>query len=307
MSGPATRPPLLLVGGSGGLVGRSIPPAFGTRFRIHSLHRTLVPQERATGIEWIPADAGQPLRWESLVTPQTTVLNLAWYRWGPESAFRELYEGLSRLLEASVRVGVRRFLHVSVPEAPPQLEEQLPYLTYKRRFDRKLQESGLSYRVLRPSMLFGPGDRLLRVMTRMIRRYRRFPMFGEGEYRLSPLAAADLARILAAQAFSREDGVLDVGGPVSYAYRELTDLIFRSLGLRPRYWHLSARGALRLVRLLRLFGSRILYPYEVEWLMSGRLALPPYLSIDPPLQRVDSYLADLSRGGAAKSSGNGWG
>jgi len=189
--------------------------------------------------------------------------------------------------------------------ATATLETGIPYLTYKRRFDRELAESGLSYAVLRPTMIFGRRDVLLGVMMRTIHRYPFFLMFGDGEYHLSPIASSDVARIVRAFCEGDATGTFDLGGPASYRYRDLTDHMFRLLGKRPRYAHLSPMGSRRLARFLQGAGSTLLYEYEVEWLLSDMLALPPYDRLGRPLERVEPYLereADRLRPGRARAS-----
>jgi uncharacterized protein YbjT (DUF2867 family) len=296
------RPRLLLVGGGGGLVGRSALPELLTRFRIRSVHRHPASNE-GPEVEWVRADAKTIDDWTPLLEDVQVVLNLAWYRWDSEANFRTLHDGLSRLVHAAARARVRRFLQMSVPPAPPNMEATLPYLAYKRRVDAAVAESGLSYRIVRATMLFGPGDVLLSVMFRLMRRYPWFPMFGDGAYHVSPLSVSDLARVLRREAEGSEVGTLDLGGPERMTYRALTDRMFALLGKRPRYWGLSARGARRLTRFLVAMGSTLLYPYEVEWLMSDMLGLPPYDGLDAPLARVGPYLEQM----AIKSRGRGSG
>ena len=285
---------LLLVGGAGGLVGRSVLSEFLPGWRIRSVHRSPVARERDLRVEWLRADIADPATdWPALLTGVDAVMTLAWYRWERPRAFRDLADGLERLL-AAARQAPRppRFLHVSVPDGPPRLEATLPYFTEKRRVDRALAASGLSYRILRPTMLYAPGDRLLGVMLRIARRYHLLPMFGDGRrYHVSPIAAEDLARALRQEAEGTGSGTSDLGGPVRYAYRELTDLVFRHLGRSPRYLPLSPSGGRRLAALLSAAGSTLLYPYEVEWLVSDRLGLPPYEGLDRPLRHVERYLA----------------
>ena len=286
MSGePARR--LLLVGGAGGFVGRALLPELAGAFRVRSVHRHRVPVEEAEAVEWVARDVASCPDWARLLEGVDAVVNLAWYRAGPRTRFVALREGLERLLAASVRAGVRRFVQLSVPPAPPSLERGLPYLVEKRRFDAALAGSGLPYRILRPTMLFGPGDVLLSVMLRTIRRYGRFPMFGDGRYHVSPLAVADLARLLRRELDGAAVGVRDLGGPRRFEYRELTDLLFAAAGRSPRYWRLTERGGVRLARLLELTGRHLLYAYEVEWLVSDLLGLPP---ASEGLLPVESYL-----------------
>ncbi len=302
MTPPDEGPRVLLVGGSGGLLGRALVPELLPGHRIRSVHRHELPRERAQGIDWVPADIGAVERWEPLLDGVDQVVNLAWYRWASSRRFERLYGGLHRLLEVARRVGVRRFVHVSVPPATGSIEATLPYMVFKRRFDRELAESGLSYRILRPTAMFAPGDVLLGVMLREIHRYPIFPMFGGGEYHLSPIAAADVARAIRLELDQDSRGTVDLGGPRRFAYRELTDLMFALLGKRPRYWRLSTRASVRLARALQAFGSSLLYAYEVEWLLADLLGLPPYAGLDRPLTPVEPYLrseANRLRGGSA--------
>ncbi len=191
--------------------------------------------EATAGVEWVPADVARLRDWGPLLEDVDVVINLAWYRWGNATKFRHLYEGLHALLETCRAMRVDRFLQVSVPDAPASLEARLPYLTYKRRFDRELLDSGLSARVVRPTMMFAPQDRLLTVMLGLMKAYPWFPMFGDGDYHLSPVAASDVARILIAEASGSSQGTVDAGGPIRYRYRDLTDLMFRALGRSPKY------------------------------------------------------------------------
>jgi uncharacterized protein YbjT (DUF2867 family) len=294
MTDPLPGRRLLLVGGTGGLLGRALAPELGSGFRLRSLHRHPLPGEERPGIEWMPADLEDVVDWEAAVAGVDAVVNVAWYRSGSEARFARLYRGLHGLLGAARRAGVRRLVHLSVPDAPASLETGLPYLVYKRRFDRALAESGLSYRILRPTAMFGPGDVLLGVMMRLIRRYHRFPMFGSGAYHLSPIAATDVARAVRLEVDGAASGTVDLGGPRRFEYRELTDLMFRLTGRPPRYLHLSPASSRRLARLFEAVGSSLLYAYEVDWLLSDRLGLPPYAALDRPLTPVEPYLESLS-------------
>lgn len=294
MEAPGRKPRLLLVGGAGGFVGRAVLPELLPEYTVRSVHRRPAPNEEGH-VEWIRADVAAVSDWSAMMDGVDVVLNLAWYRWESEERFRRLQEGLLGLVKAAAQRGVRRFLHVSVPPASASMEATLPYLFYKRRVDAAVAGSGLSFRILRPTMLFGPGDVLLGVMLRLMRRYPFFPMFGDGRYHVSPIAVADLARVLRREASGSGQGTVDLGGPERLEYRVLTDRMFRALEKKPRYWRLSATGARRLTGLMVALGSTILYPYEVEWLMSDMLGLPPYEGLDSPLINVGAYLDSLVR------------
>lgn len=290
MSPAASRPRMLLVGGGGGLVGREIVKEFASEWRIRSVHTHEAPNERPAGVEWIRADVRTIADWRPLLDGVDMVLNVAWWRSGSARRFRPLRDGLVRLVAAAERAAVPRFVHLSVPEAPLELEQNLPYLSCKREVDRAIEHSSLSYLLLRPTLLFGPRDRLLTVMLRTMHRYHWFPIFGDGEYHLSPLASADLAAILKREVERPGSRSLLLGGPRRYRYRDLTDRMFAALGRPPRYISLSARGSVRLARLLESMGSHLIYAYEVTWLLSDMLGLPPYAGWERPLTRAEPFL-----------------
>ena len=292
MTPDSRRPRLLLVGGGTGLVGRHLVAEFSRDWEIRSVHRQPSPSETAAGVQVLPHDIAEVSDWRPLLEGVDLVINVAWYRAGPERRFRPLTEGLLRLVDAADRARVPRFVHVSVPDAPAKIENQLPYMVGKRRVDRAVERSGLSYAIVRPTMLFAPRDVLVTVMMRTMHRYHRFPMFGDGEYHISPIAASDFARVVRREASRSNRSNVTIGGPRRWRYRDLTDAMFAALGLPPKYFRLSPRGAVRLARCLELVGSTLLYVYEVEWLLSDMLGLPPYEGLSDPLRPVEPFLTE---------------
>ena len=292
MSVSGRRPRLLLVGGGVGLVGRHLLSEFVADWQVVSVHRHASPSELSAGVEFRPADIASVTDWDPFLKEVDLVVNVAWYRAGSMRRFRPLTEGILRLIAAADRLHVPRLVHVSVPDSPPSLETDLPYMSEKRRVDRAVETSGLSYAILRPTMLFAERDKLVTVMLRTMHRYHRFPMFGDGEYHISPLSAADFARIVRAEAARSGRRNVTIGGPKRWRYRDLTDAMFAALGLRPNYFSLSPKGAVRLSWLLEHLGSSLLYVYEVEWLLSDMLGLPPYEGLDVPLRPVEPFLTE---------------
>lgn len=283
---------VLLVGGGGGLVGRALLPELLEDHRVRSVHRHPTTEEAGKPVEWIALDVAAVTDWSATLEDIDAVVNLVWYRWASGRAFARLYDGLHRLLEAARHASIPRFVHVSVPDAPERLESRIPYLRYKRQFDRAVADSGLSFRIVRPSLLFGPHDRLLTVMLGLMHRYRRFPMFAGGSYRVNPLWVGDLAHILHHELHGSDTGTLVVGGPQVYRYHDLTDVMFRDLGLPPRYWSMGPQTSVAVASLLQHLGSSLIYAYEVEWLLSDRLAIPPYLGSGRPLASVEPFLLE---------------
>ncbi len=287
---PGRRPRLLLVGGGGGLVGRALLREFTPDWTIRSVHRHPAPGEAVPAVEWVAADVATVPSWRPMLVGVDVVVNVAWYRSGPDRRFRPLAQGLGRLVRDAHDAGVRRFIQISVPLATEHIEASLPYMVRKREVDRALAASGVPFTIVRPTMLFGPRDKLLTVMLGTMARWHRFPMFGDGGYHVSPISVNDLARIVRREAGLTGARTVEAGGPRRWRYRELTDFLFDALGLPARYLRLSVEGGERLAGFLEALGSSILYRYEVEWLVSDRLGLLPYEGLATPLEPVEEFL-----------------
>ncbi len=89
------------------------------------------------------------------------------------------------LFDAAQRAGVRRIVHVSITN--PAEDSPLEYFRGKARLERALIESGLSYAILRPTVLFGAEDILINNIAWLLRRLPVFGVFGDGSYRLQPI------------------------------------------------------------------------------------------------------------------------
>ncbi|MBE2264063.1 MAG: NAD(P)H-binding protein [Burkholderiaceae bacterium] len=155
------------------------------------------------------------------------------------------------LFDAARRAGVRRIVHVSITN--PSEDSPLEYFSGKARLERALIESGLSYAILRPTVLFGKEDILINNIAWLLRHLPLFGVFGDGSYRLQPIYVDDLAALAVQQGGATGNLTLDAIGPETFTYRELVTTIGRLIGA-PRpvigvppaagYWVGRAVGAL---------------------------------------------------------------
>ena len=134
------------------------------------------------------------------------------------------------LFDAARRAGVSRVVHVSITN--PSAESLLPYFRGKAELESALQASGLSYAILRPTVLFGQEDILINNIAWMLRRFPVFGVFGDGSYRLQPIFVDDLAELAVEASASSENLVRDAIGPETFTYRELVSVIGAAVGHR---------------------------------------------------------------------------
>ncbi len=134
------------------------------------------------------------------------------------------------LFDAAKQAGVKRIVHVSITN--PSDDSPLEYFAGKARLERALMESGLSYAILRPAVLFGHEDILINNIAWMLRRLPIFGVFGNGRYRLQPMYVEDFADLAVHQAAQTSNVVIDAIGPETFTFRELVKTIAQAIGVR---------------------------------------------------------------------------
>ena len=96
-----------------------------------------------------------------------------------------------------------------------------------------VEASGLEATLLRPTMIYGPGeDRNVSRLREYLGRHRVIPIFGSGEQMVQPVYVADVANAAAA-AIGRSATVgkaYEIAGPHPISYTEMIDTLCRALG-----------------------------------------------------------------------------
>ncbi len=136
------------------------------------------------------------------------------------------------LIRAAREAGVGRMVHLSVTN--PSEDLPLPYFQGKAQLEKAMAASGLSYAIVRPTVIFGREDILINNIAWLLRRAPVFPIPGNGRYRVQPIHAGDLAEICVQAGAQQGNVILDAIGPETYTYEELVRLIARHVGSRAR-------------------------------------------------------------------------
>jgi NADH dehydrogenase len=200
-----------------------------------------------------------------------TLVNTYWVRfdYGSTSYLRAV-TNTRQLFKAAKQAGVRRVVHISITNPDPY--STLPYFWGKAVLEEDLAASGLSYAILRPTLIFGKEDILLNNIAWFLRRFPLFAIPGDGEYRLQPIYVDDLAQLAVEQVFSDQDTVIEAIGPETITFNRLVAGIRTSLGSRAMLIHTPPMLAQRLLTVIgKLVGDVILTREEVIGLMEERL------------------------------------
>ncbi len=174
------------------------------------------------------------------------------------------------LFEAAKNAGVERIVHVSITN--PAEDSPLEYFRSKAILERALIESGMSYAILRPAILFGEGDVLINNIAWALRRMPIFGVFGNGRYRLQPIYVDDLAGLAVEQGKSRDNVIINAIGPETFTYRQLVGMISQAIAKRRLIISVPPSIAYAMSRLMgRILGDVIITREELSGLMGDML------------------------------------
>lgn len=159
----------------------------------------------------------------------TVLYNNYWVRFNHRDfSYAQAVENSLVLFDAAKRAGVKRIVHISITN--PSEDSPFEYFSGKARLEKAIKESGLSYAILRPAVLFGKEDILINNIAWFLRRFPLFGVFGCGSYKLQPIYVDDLAALAVEQGKRSENVTLDAVGPETFTYRDLVKTIGKAVG-----------------------------------------------------------------------------
>ncbi len=179
-------------------------------------------------------------------------------------------ENTKILVDAAAKAGVKRIVHISITNPSP--DSHLPYFWGKAANEKAVIDSGMSYAILRPTVLFGKEDILINNIAWLLRRLPIFGLPGNGSYKLSPVYVDDLAKLVVEAVYRKENYVWDAVGPDEFTFKEMVELIGKTVDKQRPLMSLPPRLALLAAQFLSVFVNDVmLTPEEVDGLMANLL------------------------------------
>jgi uncharacterized protein YbjT (DUF2867 family) len=172
---------------------------------------------------------------ERAVDGASAVVNLV----GTTAARSELHfyslhrDSPGKLAAAARLAGVTRFVHVSAmgvgPDSPSLADRS------KAAGENAVREAFPDAIVVRPSLVYGPGDHFFTKFAQLARGAPAIPLIGGGGTRFQPMHVEDVAEAVARML--EEPGMagraFELGGSEIFTFRELVETVCRAVGRRP--------------------------------------------------------------------------
>jgi NADH dehydrogenase len=259
----------------------------------NSLHRANPFGDK---VEAFPFHFDEPQKLRDCLRGIDTLINTYWVRFDHRLFTHNQAVSNTQILFAEAKnAGVRRIVHLSITH--PDRDSDLPYFRGKAELESSLRSSGVSYCILRPTVLFGKEDVLINNIAWSLRHLPVFAVFGSGNYKLQPIYVDDLAAAAVEQAVGEGNNIVEAIGPETFTYRELVAAVRAALGVKRLilsvppgigYWGCRLMG--------RWLGDVVITREEIRGLMEGRLCVDaPALGHTRLTDWIQSHKESLGR------------
>lgn len=233
-------PGLVTVFGGTGFLGRAIVArlaAQGFQVRIAVRYprkaEALEQPDRAGDVQSVSADVRDEAAVAAAVAGAQGVVNAVglYLERGGDTFAAVHVRGAAQVARQASRAGTGHLVHISGIGADPA--SRSAYVRARAEGEQAVAAAFEGATILRPSVLFGPGDGFFNTLADIARRAPLLPLFGNGGTRLQPVYVDDVAEA-ATRALASPDArgrIYELGGPGVFIYRELVELLLRQMAL----------------------------------------------------------------------------
>lgn len=231
---------LVTVFGGSGFLGRHTVRALaraGWRIKVATRHPSrgffLRPLGTVGQIDFVKCDVADAESVAAAVMGSSAVINLTGILFQSGQTFEDVQaEGAANVAQAAAAAGVTSLVHVSAIGA--DAESDSDYAVTKAQGEAAVREAFANAVILRPSIIFGPEDGFFNKFAQMARFFPALPLVGGGKTRFQPVFVGDVAQAIVTglDCADARGRTYELGGPTTYSFKELLQLILKETGRR---------------------------------------------------------------------------
>ncbi|WP_125255929.1 complex I NDUFA9 subunit family protein [Brevundimonas fluminis] len=290
----ATTQGLVTVFGGSGFVGAQAVRVLarrGWRVRVAVRNPNQAVELKPAGdpgqIQLIRCDVNDPAQVAEACRGANAVVNLIGILFeSGKRTFEAMHvDAARRIAEQARTAGVSRFVQVSAIGA--DAEGKSAYARSKAAGEAAVREVFPDAVILRPSVVFGPGDDFLNRFAVMATFAPALPLVGFGRTKFQPVYVGDVAEAIArsVEDVSLAGRTFELGGPATLTFEEVLRLVLRETGR---------------ARLLAPLPFSVARAIGSVAQLSAFVGIPPVLTRDQVLSlETDNVVADGAEGLAA--------
>jgi NADH dehydrogenase len=284
--------PLVTVFGGSGFLGRHTVRALakaGHRVRVAVRHAHggyfLIPSGTVGQIQVVKCEVQDKDQVAAALVGADAVVNLTGIiTQSGHNSFEGLHvEAAANIAAAARAAGIATLVHVSVLGADAQSPSR--YACTKGEGEAKVRAAFPDATILRPSLTFGPEDRLFNKFASLARFVPALPLVGGGRTRFQPVFVGDVAAAVqrAVEDTGTRGKTYELGGPTVYSFEALMRVMLETIGRKRLLVKLPfflASIKAFFLQMTKLVGVEpLLTPDQVTFLKTDHIVKPGALTL----------------------------
>jgi NADH dehydrogenase len=233
---------ILVVGGTGFIGHHLIKRLRKDDLPVRAVVRTPAgaPALKALGAEVVSGDIADPQSLKAAAEGVERIVHLVGIiQEAPGVTFQSVHvDGTRNLLNAAKKAGVRHIFYQSA--LGTRINAKSRYHQTKWQAEELVRASGIPFSILRPSLIYGPGDLFTIRLSKMIKLWRVLPVIGSGRSKIQPIFIGDevecVRKIVTSDSYV--NGIYEIGGPEQLTYEEVMREIAEAMGVKRPMVHM---------------------------------------------------------------------
>lgn len=230
---------MLLITGATGYIGRHLVARLvsqGERPRclVRDIHKakSILPADR---VELVQGDTTQEATVDAAMQGVATIVHAAFITADRKSHGENFYNdtnvnGTINVVKAAKRANVQRIIVISGLGTKP--DKPGSYMEGRYEAERAVIESGISYTIIRPSVLFGKGAPFIVGLADLAKTSPVLPLIGGGKIMFQPIFVDDVVTVIVKvleNPQSTNNKIYTIGGPGYYSFTQVFDEITKAM------------------------------------------------------------------------------
>jgi uncharacterized protein YbjT (DUF2867 family) len=160
------------------------------------------------------------------------------HEWKENTFERVHVQATKHVIDEAKKADVKRFLHMSALGTRENARSR--YQQTKWAGEDCVRKSGLAWTIFRPSFIYGPKDKAINTLAKLVQRLPFVPVLGSGNTKIQPISVTNVAHAFVGAIRNDESisKVYDLCGPEPFTWNELYDKLQIILNTRKPKMHL---------------------------------------------------------------------
>ena len=253
---------------------------------IHQKGHIIKTQGNAGYINIVEANIFEEIKIKKLFENADICINLVGILYEKKrNDFIEVHYNFVKKLVDHIKIYKKKFVQVSALGVNKSKDSL--YSKSKNQADIYIEKNLEKFLIIRPSLIFGPEDNFFNKFAQMSLISPFLPLIAGGTTKFQPVYVEDVSKgIVTILKKDIKNKIFEFGGPDIFSFKELLQILLKSLNRKRLLIYIPKRGAVLLAKFFQLLPNPLLTEDQIKLLENDNIVLDTnytfkYLDISP--------------------------